>query len=88
MQQSKKPVGKWSWSSERRGGYGRARPSGGVMPPHLGLAVGSEEGSIPSPHSGAQYRAQLTAQEASGTTMRSDVAPITRIRGRFSRRIT
>ena len=45
------------------------------MLPHLGLAVGSEEGSIPSRHNRAQQRAQLTAHAASGTTMRADVAP-------------
>ena len=38
------------------GGYGRARPSGGAMPPHLGRAVGSVEGSNPSSHNRARPR--------------------------------
>src|SRR5438552_18949804 len=57
------------------GGYGRARPSGGAMPPHLGRAVGSVEGSIPSLHNRAQQEAQLNAHVASCTTVRADVAP-------------
>lgn len=44
------------------------------MPPQSGRVVGSAEGSTPSWHNRAQQRAQLTAHQSNGTTIRADVA--------------